>query len=88
MSDGVMQEARQIVFSEGELLVKEIESEKELRQAYHLRQRVLRKSYRGCRRGRISPRPMSILYTAVESAKRDTCLWVTLPLANPSILQK
>ena len=40
MSDGVMNEARKIAFSEGEFLVKELESEEELRQAYHLRHRV------------------------------------------------
>ena len=38
MSDGVIQEARQIAFCEGEFLVKALESE--LRQAYHLRYRV------------------------------------------------
>jgi acyl homoserine lactone synthase len=40
MSNGVIQEARQIVFCEGEFLVKELESEEELLQAYHLRHRV------------------------------------------------
>jgi acyl homoserine lactone synthase len=40
MSDGVIQEARQISFCEGEFLVKTLESEEELRQAYHLRHRV------------------------------------------------
>ena len=40
MSDGTIQEARQIAFCEGELLVKTLESEEELRQAYHLRHRV------------------------------------------------
>lgn len=40
MSDGVLQEARQIAFCEGEFLVKTLESEEELRQAYHLRHRV------------------------------------------------
>ena len=40
MSDGVIQEARQIAFREGEFLVKTLESEEELRQAYQLRHRV------------------------------------------------
>lgn len=40
MSDVVVQEARQIAFCEGEFLVKALESEEELRQAYHLRHRV------------------------------------------------
>lgn len=40
MSDRVVREGRQIAFCEGGLLVKEIESEEELRQAYHLRHRV------------------------------------------------
>ena len=40
MSDGIVQEARQIAFCEGEFLVKALESEVELRQAYHLRHRV------------------------------------------------
>jgi len=40
MSDGVMQGARRIAFREGEFFVKALESEEELRQAYHLRHRV------------------------------------------------
>ena len=40
MSDVFVQEARQIAFCEGEFLVKALESEEELRQAYHLRHRV------------------------------------------------
>lgn len=40
MSDGVIQEARQIAFCEGEFLVKALESEEELRQAYQLRHKV------------------------------------------------
>ena len=40
MSDGVMQGARRIAFLEGELLVKTLESEEELRQAYRLRHAV------------------------------------------------
>jgi N-acyl-L-homoserine lactone synthetase len=40
MNNGVLQKTRQIAFSEGEFLVKELESEEELRQAYHLRHRV------------------------------------------------
>ncbi|MEY4705629.1 MAG: hypothetical protein RL042_1834 [Nitrospirota bacterium] len=40
MSDGAVQDARQIAFREGEFLVKALESEEELRQAYHLRHRV------------------------------------------------
>ena len=40
MSNGVIQEARKIAFCEGEFLVKELESEEELLQAYHLRHRV------------------------------------------------
>ena len=41
MGDVVVQEARQIAFCEGEFLLKTLESEEELRQAYHLRQRVV-----------------------------------------------
>ncbi len=40
MNDGPIQEARQIAFYEGEFLVKTLENEEELRQAYHLRHRV------------------------------------------------
>lgn len=40
MSDGVMQGARRIAFREGEFLVKALESEEELRQAYRLRHSV------------------------------------------------
>ncbi len=40
MSDGVMQETRRIAFCEGEFLVKTLEGEEELRQAYRLRHRV------------------------------------------------
>ena len=40
MSDGVIQEARQIAFCEGEFVIKTLESDEELRQAYRLRHRV------------------------------------------------
>ena len=40
ISDGVIQEARQIAFCEGEFLVKALEREEELRQANHLRHSV------------------------------------------------
>ena len=40
MDDGAIQETRQIAFCEGEFLIKTLESEEELRQAYHLRHRV------------------------------------------------
>jgi acyl homoserine lactone synthase len=40
MNDGVNQESRQIEFCDGEFLIKVLESEEELRQAYHLRHRV------------------------------------------------
>lgn len=39
-NDVVQQEARQIAFFEGEFLVKTLQSEEEMRQAYHLRHRV------------------------------------------------
>jgi N-acyl-L-homoserine lactone synthetase len=44
MSTEIRQESRQIAFYEGELLVKTLESEEELRQAYHLRHRVFAES--------------------------------------------
>jgi N-acyl-L-homoserine lactone synthetase len=40
MNDGIRQESRQIEFCDGEFLIKALESEEELRQAYHLRHRV------------------------------------------------
>ena len=40
MNDGAIQEARPIAFCEGEYLIKTLESDEELRQAYHLRHRV------------------------------------------------
>jgi len=40
MNDGARQESRQIEFCDGEFLIKSLESEGELRQAYHLRHRV------------------------------------------------
>ena len=44
MSNEIRQESRQIAFCEGEFLVKTLESEEELRQAYHLRHRVFAES--------------------------------------------
>ncbi len=46
MSEGVIQKARQIAFFEGEFLVKELESEEELRQAYRLRHKVFAETLR------------------------------------------
>lgn len=40
MNDGARQESRRIEFCDGELFLKSLESEGELRQAYHLRHRV------------------------------------------------
>ena len=40
MSDGTIQEARQIAFCEGEFVIKTLESDEELRQAYRLRHRI------------------------------------------------
>ena len=44
VSNEIRQESRQIAFYEGEFLVKMLESEEELRQAYHLRHRVFAES--------------------------------------------
>lgn len=44
MINEIRQESRQIAFYEGEFLVKTLESDKELRQAYHLRHRVFAES--------------------------------------------
>ena len=46
MTTEIRQESRQILFFEGELLVKVLESEEELRQAYHLRHRVFAEKLR------------------------------------------
>ena len=46
MSIETRQESRQIAFYEGELLVKALESEEELRQAYHLRHRIFAEKLR------------------------------------------
>ena len=46
VSTEIRQESRQIAFYEGELLVKALESEEELRQAYHLRHRVFAEKLR------------------------------------------
>ena len=46
MSNEIRQESRQIAFCEGEFLVKALESEEELWQAYHLRHRVFAEKLR------------------------------------------
>ena len=46
MTTEVREESRQIAFYEGEFLVKTLESEEELRQAYHLRHRVFAEKLR------------------------------------------
>ena len=46
MTTEVRQESRQIAFCEGEFLVKALESEEELRQAYHLRHRIFAETLR------------------------------------------
>ena len=46
MNDGAIQEARPIAFCEGEFLIKTLESDEELRQAYHLRHRVFAETLR------------------------------------------
>ena len=46
MINEISQESRQMDFYEGELLVKVLESEEELRQAYHLRHRVFAEKLR------------------------------------------
>ncbi|MEP6932869.1 MAG: GNAT family N-acetyltransferase [Nitrospirota bacterium] len=46
MINEIRQESRHIAFHEGEIQVKEIESEEELRQAYHLRHRVFAEKLR------------------------------------------
>lgn len=46
MNSEIRQESRQIAFYEGEFLVKVLESEEELRQAYHLRHRVFAEKLR------------------------------------------
>ena len=46
MSNETRQESRQIAFCDGEFLVKALESQEELRQAYHLRHRVFAEKLR------------------------------------------
>ncbi|RPH76553.1 MAG: GNAT family N-acetyltransferase [Nitrospiraceae bacterium] len=46
MNDEIRQESRLTAFCEGELLIKTLESEEELRQAYHLRHRVFAEKLR------------------------------------------